>query len=420
VVLSNSGALTLLGQVTNSGQINNLVGATLAFGGDYSITTDPTIKAGQFTNAGLVQKASGTGTSIIRTGTATLTDTGTIEVDSGILELTGSSVSIAGKITGAGTIEFGVGATTLNTGTAISTAALMIAGTGAQVTVAHTLGYGGTFSAGANTELTIASGALFQVNGSANFLRDTVDGAGRLTTQGASTVSTVTLGGTAQWYNTGTITETAALTIGDSLGDKAIFVNQAAGVFDLAGNVGIGRGTATTSTFTNQGLLAKTAGSTSTIGVALANTGTIESASGTLDLQQAVTGTGGTLKIDAGKVIQADAAVAAGQTVDFNGGGDKLVLTDATHFAGKLQDFGTGDKLDLTQFAPAATTLGFVENAGNTGGTLTVTDGALVAKIALLGQYTASGFHTAADGNSGTLITYTPPPEPALITSPHS
>jgi hypothetical protein len=57
----------------------------------------------------------------------------------------------------------------------------------------------------------------------------------------------------------------------------------------------------------------------STIAVAVANIDTFESASGTLDLQKAVTGNGGTLKIDAGKVLQADAAVSGGQTVAFDG-----------------------------------------------------------------------------------------------------
>jgi hypothetical protein len=150
----------------------------------------------------------------------------------------------------------------------------------------------------------------------------------------------------------------------------------------------------------------------------VANTGTIEAASGTLDLQKAVTGTG-ILKIDAGKAIQADAAVSAGQTVDFGQGGDKLILTDATHFAGKLMDFGANDKLDLHQFNPTTTTLAFAENGTNTQGVLTVTDGALQAKITLLGQYSASAFHKASDGLGGTLVTYTPPAASALAL-PHS
>jgi fibronectin-binding autotransporter adhesin len=416
-VLSNSGTLTLLGQVVNSGQIDNLMGATLAFGGDDSITTDPAVKAGQFTNAGLVEKLSGAGKSIIRTGTASLTDTGTIDVETGILELTGATITISKKIEGAGTIEFGPGATTLAAGTAITAAGLMIAGTGAQVTVAHNLGYVSTFSAGTNTELSIAAGALLQLTGPASFTHDAVDGAGRLTTKGATAVNLVTLRGTAQWYNTGTLTETGALTVGDSASNVATFDNQASGIFDLAGNAGIGIGTGA-SIFKNEGLLAKTTGSTSAIAIAVANTGTLESESGTLDLQKAVTGNGGILKIDAGEVIQADAVVSSGQTIDFNGGGDRLVLTDAEHFAAKLSNFGAGDKLDLRQFNPTTTTVAFAENGTNTQGALTVTDGSLQAQITLLGQYMASGFHKSSDGAAGgTIVTYTPPAASALATS---
>ena len=51
---------------------------------------------------------------------------------------------------------------------------------------------------------------------------------------------------------------------------------------------------------------------------------------------------------------------------------------------------------------------------------LSSTDGALTAKIALLGQYVASAFHTASDGVGGTYVTYTPPVAPPLIALPQS
>ena len=40
----------------------------------------------------------------------------------------------------------------------------------------------------------------------------------------------------------------------------------------------------------------------------------------------------------------------------------------------------------------------------NTGGTLTISDGAHAASIALLGNYIAGSLVTAADGRGGTLI----------------
>jgi large repetitive protein len=44
-----------------------------------------------------------------------------------------------------------------------------------------------------------------------------------------------------------------------------------------------------------------------------------------------------------------------------------------------------------------------VENTGNTGGTLTVTD---TVDITLLGQYSAGSFTAAADDTIGTVLTY--------------
>jgi hypothetical protein len=413
--LDNNGTLTLLGNVVSSGTIANKAGATLAFDGDVSITTDPAVKAGAFTNAGLVEKLVGTGTSIIRTGKAGLTDTGTIDVETGTLELTGNTISIIGAIKGARTIEFSTGAATLGAGSSVSSAGFTIAGSGAKVTVARVLGYTGNFSAGSNTELTIAAGDSLQLTGMASFRQDSIDGPGRLMTTGTTTVSQATLGGTAQWYNTGTIgVAGGTLTVGDSAGNVATFNNQAAGVLDLVGNTNIAVGTGV-SLFKNQGLVAKTAGSLSKIAISITNTGIIEVASGTLDLQRTVTGKG-TLKIDAGKVLQADASVSQSQTVDFNGG-DKLVLTDAAQFAARLQDFGAADKLDLRQFDPATATLGFSENGTHTAGTLTVADGSLTAKITLLGQYSASAFHKASDGLGGTLVTYSPLAASALAPS---
>jgi hypothetical protein len=107
-------------------------------------------------------------------------------------------VGVTGTIEGAGTIEFSTGATALGAGSSITKAGLMIAGTGARVTVAGILSYAGSFSAGTNTELTIASGDLLKLTGPVAFSKDTIDGAGRLITTGPTTAAQVTLGGTAQ------------------------------------------------------------------------------------------------------------------------------------------------------------------------------------------------------------------------------
>ena len=59
------------------------------------------------------------------------------------------------------------------------------------------------------------------------------------------------------------------------------------------------------------------------------------------------------------------------------------------------------------------------ENAAGTGGTLTVNDGRHAAAIALLGNYMAGSFVTAADGHGGTLVTEASQAAQPLLARPH-
>jgi hypothetical protein len=67
----------------------------------------------------------------------------------------------------------------------------------------------------------------------------------------------------------------------------------------------------------------------------------------------------------------------------------------------------------------ADTSLGYAANGDNTGGTLTVGDGAQAMSIALLGQYMASSFATTSDGHGATLITDPPQSQQQVLTQPH-
>lgn len=146
------------------------------------------------------------------------------------------------------------------------------------------------------------------------------------------------------------------------------------------------------SSVTNAGLLEKAEGTgVSTIAPAVANSGTIEAASGRLDFKGAIAGTGADIVAGA-STLEFDAAVAAGQTVSFTGAKGVLDLTNYGTFDGALSGFetvGTGDTIDV---AGARTWVGFVENSAHTSGLMTFADGAARQNVTLMGNYTSSDF----------------------------
>lgn len=415
-VLTNNGTLALTGSIRNSGAIDNAAGATLDLQGDFGIG-----KTGQFLNAGTLLKSAGSGLSVVQAG-GNLVSTGKIVVETGTLQLAGSLIAVKGGVSGAGTIAFGPGISSLSGRTSVSTAGLSITGTNAVLAVGGALTYAGTFSSGANTSLLTAGSSSatgtagsVRLTGTASFDRSTVGGFGQLSTQGATTVHSVTLGEYATWNNGGMLVETGTLTFS---GSNSSFFNRSAGVYTLQGKVDIASATQD-NVFRNDGRLVKAGGSTSTISSALLNNGVVEVAAGRLALTGDVSGKG-TLQIDAGQTLEIDGAVGSQQTVAFSTGKDTLVLTDAVTFAGRLADFGIGDKLDLSSFDFSTATVGFAENKKGTAGTLTISDSTQHADLLLLGQYAASGFRLSADGQGGTLVTYTPPPETALQFAAHA
>ena len=92
----------------------------------------------------------------------------------------------------------------------------------------------------------------------------------------------------------------------------------------------------------------------------------------------------------------------AGQ-VTFSAATGILKLDHASSFSGTVAEMSGQDTLDLADINFA--TLQQPVFSGNTsGGTLSVTDGAHTANIALLGNYMASTFVTSSDGHGGTYV----------------
>ena len=98
-----------------------------------------------------------------------------------------------------------------------------------------------------------------------------------------------------------------------------------------------------------------------------------------------------------------------------------LVLDQPSTFTGTVSGFGAQNAIDLPGIAfEPQTTLGYLPNSNQTGGTLSVTDGSHSASIALLGNYIASSFATAGDGHGGTMVVAEPSQNgtQSLLTNP--
>jgi hypothetical protein len=129
---------------------------------------------------------------------------------------------------------------------------------------------------------------------------------------------------------------------------------------------------------------------------------------------------GGDFTINGGTEVELFGASSA--SVSFAPGGVGTIELDASsQFTGKLSGFAGQDVIDLFDIGFGAnTTLGYSADKGNTGGTLSVGDGAHIADIALLGQYMASQFAVSSDGHGGTLVTDPPPAQQQFMAQPHA
>jgi hypothetical protein len=165
-----------------------------------------------------------------------------------------------------------------------------------------------------------------------------------------------------------------------------------------------------TNTITNSGTVEATGTGGLVIHSDIINTGVLWANGGNVTVDGNVSGTGtaqisGSATLDFGKASIGNITLDAGAT-------GTIVLHDSFDFSGVgpapisgvVSGFNGDDHLDLLAFG-AGTTASYVQNNA-AGGTLSVTDGSHTVNIALLGQYSDSGFTTQTDGTSGTLLTY--------------
>jgi hypothetical protein len=149
-------------------------------------------------------------------------------------------------------------------------------------------------------------------------------------------------------------------------------------------------------------------------------TGEATTASATLLIEDAAYPVGASVQAAAstGQTLLASGGV---DTLWGSGGGDTTWRgTAATLNADTLVNFGRGgDSIDLTDIALTGSNLAFVEDASQTFGVLTASDGTRSASVVLFGQFAASGFQATSDGGAGLAVTYAPTITTPPVAIPH-
>lgn len=135
---------------------------------------------------------------------------------------------------------------------------------------------------------------------------------------------------------------------------------------------------------------------------------------GVLTVSSGGTVSGG-LTLSGGTAI-VSGALGAGQVVAFQGSGGLLDIANPSSFAATVAGFVLGDQMDLPSFTYSASTESATWSQTGTSGTLTITDGALVAHLTLSGSYVTGNFKLSMDSTGGTLIKDPPVPGSQNVT----
>jgi hypothetical protein len=354
---------------------------TIAAGGTVDMSysqmyTYPSGANGTVENAGLLNDSSGSGQAIQNVN-LTQASTGTLNVGTGAFTLISSTDYLAGTIEGAGNLSFlGASATfdpnvVLNVGT-------LTDNNGNYITFLANTTYAGAFDLIGNGGVNLNS-IVLDLTGTAA-LDGYLDGyGGTLEVSAQAELGGLLLQNGQTLLDAGTITEDAGLTLGATYNSTtaATLIISKGDVFNIITDSGISANGA--ATVTNAGLFEKTADlGTSYVYAAFnnASTGTLNVASGTLDLLDGGT-LAGTIE-GAGQLYlqnnNGTATLAAGAVLSvatFNQN-ETLVLESSRTFAGTYYETNL---LELNSFALALTGVTALDSAVQGPGTLTVSHG---------------------------------------------
>lgn len=424
--VTNTGNFSVVGSGFALGDSSGgVVAVTNAATGTMQFTTDAGVSNGNnasssITNAGLLSKSGGYGTSVISVMLANQSG-GTISVASGSMQAAGTMTN-AGTITGAGQFDV-TGSATLAGGTSLSVGQFGIYNAG-QVTLATSLVFGGIFSDGAsfNTTVLALGGNTLTLNGASSFEgyygTDEISGTGSLVLNGDCTAFSADFGGQISVINIGDFSAAGSgLSLGDSSGGVVDFANSATGTLQFTTDNGLANGNNASSFIANAGLLSKSGGNgTSSIGVVLDNQsgGTVSVSSGSLQIAGTLNNAGaisgaGQLDVTGSATLAAGTSLTVGQFGIYNAG--QVALATSLSYNGIFSDNSSFNNTVLNLGANTLTLSGtqdsFVGYDGSVvlsgTGTLVATNGATLSVANMVVGGAASFSNDGTVNQSGTV-----------------
>ena len=422
-----SGAIEMgtnpVGSTVGGSTINNSLGAI--FNDEVAGSITNVTGTNVFNNTGTFETSF---TSGITTIGVTFNNTGTVNAQSGTLELSGGGTETGTFNVSSGAIVQLNSAITLNG--ASSTGLGQVQLVSSTLTANSGVNFGSGFAQTGGTltgtgEVTVTGPATLGASGA--YVVES--GSGTTDLQGTSTLSPSStfyfaLDGGRVLQNDGTFNWASGAIgmgtnpVGSTVGGSTIN-NSLGAIFndEVAGSITNGTGT---NVFNNTGTFETSFTSgTATIGVGFNNTGTVNVEAGALDISNAATGVGGyQIGTSSGgtATLEFDSTVASGATITFEGSAGVsagvLYLTDPTGFQAQIAISGSGDILDLHGYntsTVASTTGGY--NIGTNTTTLTITDsGHTTLQYTLAGDLSLDSWTVSPDSHGTGVDIVDPPP----------
>ena len=254
------------------------------------------------------------------------------------------------------------------------------------------------------------------LQGQSLFSGATVKGAGALFSAGAAgatTVSGLTLGGGVDWTNIRTVTQkSGSLTLGDSSSAAATLTNAKAGTYNIIDDSDVALGG---DGFDQQCRPVREDRRRPQHGRAQHDQhrprpgGERHARLARRDLRNRRS-----MQVKNGATLQLDGTVASTQSLSYGAGGGQLFLNDlavsgAQLFHGVIHGWAAGDLIDIGTAFGAQVAFNFAENAGHTGGVLSLSGGGASAAIGfngLSGTVSNANFTLGADSHGGAMFAF--------------